>query len=96
MLRWLLNVRMRRDVRRIIEGLAVEDRARFRATPESELILLHRGFGTGLRDAFRSNRFPGLSAYCHEAIRRRGEPWSFDALSSIAIREIWATLQKTT
>ena len=96
MLRSLLNIRMRRDVRRIIDELALEDRERLRVTPESELILLHHGFGTSLRNVFRSNRFPGLSDYCHDAVKRSGEPLSFDALSSIAIREIWATLQKTT
>ena len=87
---------MRRDVRRIIDELAVEDRERLRATPEGEVTLLHHGFGTSLRNAFRSNRFPGLSAYCHDAVKRSGEPLSFDALSSIAIHEIWATLQEAT
>ena len=96
MLRSLLKMRMRRDVRQIIDKLPAEDRERLRATPESDLILLHHGLGTSLRNAFRSNRFPGLSAYCHDAVKRSGEPLSFDALSSIAIHEIWATLQEAT
>jgi hypothetical protein len=86
---------MRRDVRRIIRDLLPDERERLRRMPESELILLHHGFGRGLRNAFRSNRFRGLSAYCHAEVQRSGEPLSFDALSSVAIREIWATLQRS-
>jgi hypothetical protein len=94
MLRWLISLWMRRDVRRIIQNLPPDEHERLRTMPESELILLHDGFGRGLRNAFRSNRFRGLSAYCHAQVERSGEPLSFDALSSVAIREIWATLQK--
>jgi hypothetical protein len=85
--------RMRQDVDEIISSWSAEDRERFRTTPEKDLILFHHGFGTGLRNAFRQNRFPGLSAYCHQGVEASGEPLSFDSLSSIAIREIWSTLQ---
>jgi hypothetical protein len=94
MLRWLINLWMRRDVRRIIRGLPADERERLRTMPESELVLLHHGFGRGVRNAFRSNRFRGLSAYCHAEVQRSGEPLSFDALSSVAIREVWATLHR--
>jgi len=70
MLRWLISLWMRRDVRRIIQNLPPDEHERLRTMPESELILLHDGFGRGLRNAFRSNRFRGLSAYCHAQVER--------------------------
>jgi hypothetical protein len=91
--RWIISLWMRRDIRRIVRDLPPGDRERLRTMPESELILLHHDFGRGLRNAFRSNRFRGLSTYCHAEVQRSGEPLSFDALSSVAIRLIWATLQ---
>jgi len=96
MLQWLTNWWMRRDVRRIIRDLSADDRERLRTMTESELIHLHHGLGRGLRNALRSNRFPALSAYCHREVRRRGEQLSFDALSDLAIRQVWATLRRDT
>jgi hypothetical protein len=88
-----MSERMRQEVDEIIASCSAEDRERFRSTPEKDLILLHHGFGTGLRNGFRQNRFPGLFTFCHETLKQSGEPMSFDALSEIAIREIWSTLQ---
>ena len=86
---------MRSDVEQILGAMQPEERERLRAMSQDDLILLHRGFGMGLRNAFRANRFPGLSAYCHAAVEESGEPLSFDALSSVAVREIWSILQNT-
>ncbi len=91
--RWLHRFRLRRDVRRILRELPPEDRARLRATPECELIGFHLGFGMGLRNGFRHGEFPGLLRHCLRAVERSGEPMSFDALSSAAIRELWRSLQ---
>jgi hypothetical protein len=74
MLQWLTQLWMRQDVRRIIRDLPPDERERLRMMPESDLILLHQGFGRGLRNAFRKNRFRGLSAYCRAEVRRSGAP----------------------
>jgi hypothetical protein len=87
---------MQCDVGEIIAGLPVEDRERLRAMPENELILLHHDFGMGLRNALRQNRFPALFAHSRRLVQESSEPLSFDAISSIAIREIWTALQKST
>jgi hypothetical protein len=80
--------RMRKDVEEIIRELSEENRERLRRTSEDDLILFHHGFGTGLRNALRQNRFPGLSAYCHDVVKRSGESLSFDAISTVAIRQM--------
>jgi hypothetical protein len=92
----LIMERMRQDVNDIISGLSPEDRERLRNTSEEDLILFHHGFGTGLRNGFRSQRYPGLFAFCSELVQQSEEPMSFDALSDVAIREIWSTLRVRT
>jgi hypothetical protein len=91
----LIESQIRTDVEQILGGMPAEDRERLRAMSQVDLIMLHHGLGMELRNAFRANRFPALSAYCHAAIKEGGEPLSFDALSSVAIREIWRILQKS-
>jgi hypothetical protein len=90
-----IESKMRTDVEEILGGMPPEDRERLRAMSQDDLILLHHALGMELRNAFRANRFPGLSAYCHAAVEESGEPLSFDALSSVAIRKIWRILQKS-
>ena len=84
---------MEHDIRQIIDSLTPEQRESLRTTPEADLIRFHRTLGRGLRNSFRSGRFLGLSAHCHAAVRDSGEPLSFDALSSVAVREVWRSLQ---
>ncbi len=84
---------MRQEVDQIIASWSSEDRELFRSTPENDLILFHHGFGTGLRNGFRQNRFPGLFTYCSETLKASGQSMHFDDLSMIAIHEIWSTLQ---
>jgi hypothetical protein len=88
-----ISERMRQEVAEIIASWSKEDRERFRSTPEKDLILFHHGLGMGLRNGFRQNRFHGLFTFCHKTLKQSGKPTSFDALSEIAIREIWSTLQ---
>jgi hypothetical protein len=33
-------------------------------------------------------------SYCHTTVEKSGEPMSFDALSSVAIGEIWKALRE--
>ena len=87
---------MRRDIRRIIASLTPERREELRAISETDLIRFHHSLGRGLRNSFRHGRFLGLSAFCHARVRRSGEPLSFDALSSVAIREVWLSLRSST
>ena len=94
--RWLHRFRLRRDVRRVLRELSPEDRTRLRATPERALISLHLGFGMRLRNGFRHGQFPGLLRHCRRAVESSGQPMSFDALSSAAIRELWRSLQPGT
>ena len=86
---------MSRDVRRIINSLTPEQREELRGTPESNLIRFHRTLGME-RNNFRSRRFLGLNAYCHAAVDRAGTPLSFDAFSSVAVRQVWRALQPDT
>ncbi len=84
---------MEHDVRQIVDSLTPEQRESLRATPEADLVRFHRTLGRGLRNGFRSGRFPALSAYCHAAVRESGTTLSFDTLSSVAVREVWRSLQ---
>ena len=84
---------MENDIRQIIDSLTPEQRESLRTTPEADLIRFHRTLGRGLRNGFRSGRFPALSAHCHAAVRVSGTPMSFDAISSVAVREVWRSLQ---
>ena len=86
---------MEHDVRQIIDSLTPEQRESLRATPEADLVRFHHTLGCGLRNGFRSGRFPALSAHCHAAVRESGTPLSFDALSSVAVREVWRSLQSS-
>ena len=84
---------MEHDIRQIVDSLTPEQRESLRTTPETELVRFHRSLGRGLRNCFRSGRFPALSAHCHAAMRTSGTPLSFDALSTVAVREVWLSLQ---
>ena len=88
-----LRLWMSRDIHHIIENLTPEEQAKLRGTSKAELARFHRGLGTGLRNAFRSRRFPGLSAFCHAVVRRSNAPPNPDILSAVAIREVWRALQ---
>lgn len=87
---------VRQEIRGILQMMTPEDRAALRAVPESEIISFHHGLGRFLRNGFRGNQFPWLGALCHNAVKESGGPMSFDALSSVAIREIWRELQEGT
>ena len=86
---------MRRDLRRIVSNFTPAQCEALRTTPESDLIRFHRTLGMGFRNGFRHRRYLGLSAYCHAAVGRSGTPLSFDALSSVAVREVWRFLQSS-
>ena len=71
-----------------------EDRVVIRVTPEANLLLFHDTLGRFLRNSFRQGRFRGLSLYCRSMVEQSGQLLlSFDALSSVALREIWLALQ---
>jgi hypothetical protein len=80
-------VRVRQDIDKLIEQLKPEHRRLLRDMSESELIRLHMGYGTRLRNQFRQNEFPHFFKFCSAKIA--SENLSFDAISAVAIREIW-------
>jgi len=56
---------------------------------ETELILLHNGYGTWLRNQFRQNKFSDLLRFC--SAKTTSDTRSFDEISALAIRDIWPT-----
>jgi len=84
---------VQRDIKKIIHKLGSEKEV-IRVTPKKELIRFHRSLGLFLRNSFRRNRFIILRSYCSSVVTKSGEPMSFDALSSVAIEEIWKALQE--
>jgi hypothetical protein len=80
-------VGLREDIEKCIERLEPKDRELLRGMSEGELIRLHMGYGMWLRNQFRHNKLPHLSAFCYAKVPP--ESLSFDALSEVAIREIW-------
>jgi hypothetical protein len=93
-LRWLLEKLRRREIRRLLREMTPEDREALRGLPEKDLILCHHEFGRYFRNGFRGNQFPFLFRHCYMAVAESGEEMSFDACSSVAIREIWEAVQK--
>jgi len=67
--------------------LEPKDRELLREMLESELIRLHMGYGMWLRNQFRHDELPHLFAFCRARVP--SESLSFDAMSTVAIREIW-------
>lgn len=93
-MRWLLDLLVRYDIWRILRTMSAEDRETIRAVSEWDPISFHHTFGLFLRNGFRGGQFPGLSLRCRRLVDASDEPMSFDALSSVAIREIWRTLRQ--
>ncbi len=86
-----LEARARRDIEALIELLKPEDRQSLRDMTERDLIRLHHGYGTWLRNQFRQNKFPDLFRFC--SAKTTPDTRSFDEISEIAIREIWRHLR---
>ena len=84
---------MHDDIRRLIRDLTPESRELLRATTNTDLVRFHRGYGRYLRNSFRAGRFPALLAHCHQTVTQSGQTMSFDALSSVALLEVWQALQ---
>ena len=82
-----------RDIEALIELLKPEDRQSIRGMTENELIRLHHGYGTWLRNQFRQNKFAELFRFCFA--KTTPDTRSFDAISEIAIREIWRHLRSS-
>jgi hypothetical protein len=80
-----------RDIEVLIELMKPEDRQTIRGMTETELIRLHHGYGTWLRNQFRQNKFVDLFRFCSATPGIR----SFDDISTKAIREIWRQLRSS-
>ena len=80
-------VGLRQDIEKCVERLEPKDRDLLRGMSESELIRLHMGYGMWLRNQFRQNELPHLSAFCFAKVPSESRSW--DATSAVAIREIW-------
>ena len=87
------DIRVRQDIEKLVEQLEPELCKSLRDTSEGELIRLHRGYGMGLRNQFRQGKFPHLLKFCSAEIP--SEDLSFDAISAVAIREIWLHVRST-
>ena len=83
----------RLEIEELVEKLTPEDRKLLRDMSESELIQLHIGYGMWLRNQFRRGELPRLFKFC--LARVRSEDRSFDAISTVAIREIWLHIRAT-
>jgi hypothetical protein len=93
-LRKLVRPLVTRDIRKIIREMG-DSRQQLRETPKNELIRFHRGLGMWLRNNFRGGQFGVLSAESIRILRERGEPKSFDGISSVALEQIWEELQQS-
>jgi hypothetical protein len=86
-----LDAGARRDIEALIELLKAEDRRSLRGMTETELIRLHHGYGTWLRNQFRRNKFSDPFRFCDA--KTTPDTRSFDTISGMAIREIWCHLR---
>ena len=77
----------RHEIEKLVENLKPELRELLSAMPESELIELHFGYGMWLRNQFHQNKLPHLFKFCSAMVLPENR--SFDAISGVAIREIW-------
>jgi hypothetical protein len=85
---------VQQEIQGILQVMSPEDRAALLALPETDLIYLHHTLGRFLRNGLRGNQFPQLLGHSHALVKANGTPMSFDALSTVAIREIWRTLRQ--
>ena len=69
----------------ILETLDPDDKANLKDTPEDELILLHHGWGTYLRNYYRM-------WHNEKLLQDIGKDHADDA-SAVIIREVWTRLQ---
>jgi Domain of unknown function (DUF6794) len=88
-----LASRAQQDIAAILEEMGPEARQSMRAMTESDLSRLHHGYGTWLRNQFRQGKFPHLFRFCD--LRMTPETRSFDAISGVAIPEIWRHLRSS-
>jgi hypothetical protein len=86
-----LDAGARRDIELLIELLKPEDRQSLRGMTETELIRLHHGYGTWLRNQFRRNKFSHLFRFCDA--KTTPDTRTFDTISGMAVREIWRHLR---
>jgi hypothetical protein len=87
------DARAQGDIEALVELLKPEDRKIIHEMTETELMRLHHGYGTWLRNQFRQNRFADLFRFCSAKIA--SDTRSFDAISALAIREIRCQLQSS-
>jgi hypothetical protein len=59
-----LDAGARRDIEALIELLKPQDSLSLRKMTETELMRLHHGYGTWLRNQFRRNKFSDLLRFC--------------------------------
>ncbi|MBV9221966.1 MAG: hypothetical protein JO366_00535 [Methylobacteriaceae bacterium] len=89
----MMESEARFEIEELVEKLTPEDRKLLRDMSESELIQLHMGYGMWLRNQFRRGELPHLFKSC--SARIRSEDRGFDAISTVAIREIWLHVRAT-
>ncbi|HEX6543385.1 MAG TPA: DUF6794 domain-containing protein [Ktedonobacterales bacterium] len=80
-------------VERLLQGMSEAEKQTVRSTPKDKLILFHRGWGMGIRNAFgmwQGNR--ALLASC-AAWRGYGSIAFPDDASMVIIEEVWQRLQ---
>jgi hypothetical protein len=82
------------EIQSIVLSLRPEDRDYIRDLPGEHLIRLQHTLGRTLRNAFRSNSYPYLFAYCYE--QDAPDTRSFDSISQTALKLIWEHIRHAT
>jgi uncharacterized protein DUF6794 len=80
------DIPVRQEIEKLVERLSPEDRKLIATMSASDLIKLHHGYGTWLRNQFRRNEYPHLFRFCSAKVP--SEQLSFDAISAEAIHRI--------
>jgi hypothetical protein len=80
------------ELRSIIDGLSSEDRAHIRAIPADEVIRLHHGLGTRIRNRIRHNELKALFRWSRAQVP--GGLGHLDHLAWPIVEEVWNQLQR--
>ncbi|HEX3755269.1 MAG TPA: hypothetical protein VHV26_09355, partial [Rhizomicrobium sp.] len=81
-----------RELAEIIASRTAEDRRFIVGLEQEQLIRLHHGVGTRVRNDFRGNKLPALRRWAHSQLPE-SSALSFDALSYPILAEIWRALK---
>jgi len=85
-----MDTEARLELASVIDELSAEDRGFIAGISENDVIRLHHGLGTGIRNRFRAGSLPALLRWsCSQA----PDPQHLDDMSWPILMEIWRTLR---